>query len=42
VFATIVGLDFGAVEAVAGDLEAGAGVFADGPSLPTDASSAAN
>lgn len=42
VFATIVGLGFGAVEAVAGDLETGAGVFADDPSLPTDASSAAN
>jgi hypothetical protein len=42
VFATIVGLGFGAVEAFAGDLETGAGVFADGPSLPTDASSAAN
>ena len=42
VFATIVGLGLGAVEAFAGDLLAGAGVFADGPSLPTDASSAAN
>jgi len=42
VFATIVGLDFGAGDADAGDLEAGAGVLADDPSLPTDASSAAN
>jgi len=42
VFATIVGLGFGAGEADAGDLEAGAGVLADDPSLPTDASSAAN
>jgi hypothetical protein len=42
VFATIVGLGFGADEAFAGDLETGAGVFVDGPSLPTDASSAAN
>jgi len=41
-FATIVGLGFGTVEAFAGDLDTGTGVFAADPSLPTDASSAAN
>jgi hypothetical protein len=40
VFATIVGLGFGAFVAEAGDFAAGA--VADWPSLPTDASNAAN
>lgn len=39
-FATMVGLGFGAAVAEAGDFAAG--VFADWPSLPTDASNAAN
>ena len=42
VFATTVGLGLGAGDPDAGDLETGAGVFAEDPSLPTDASSAAN
>ena len=41
-FAATAGFGFGAGDEDAGGLEAGAGVFCAGPSLPTDASSAAN